>query len=123
MSRKRGKKIGKSILGQKSGTLKLRAPTPEEIDEIKKELEEEQRAEEKDAELEESGEKMLPKIPTPTDKEPEHGSKLPVSPKDIEQAIKQEEKLKEKEIKAKELRDKRLKKGKKVRVDIKEIQS
>ena len=114
---RKGKKIGHSIIGRKSGGLKLRPPTPEEIDEIKKELEAEKRAGEKDKELEESGETKLPKLPMPSGTiEPKHNQKLPTSLADVDKAMKREG------IEVKEVPDKRLKKKKKTRIDIKEIQ-
>lgn len=114
----RGKKIGKSILGQKGRGLKLRPPTPEEIEELKRESAEEKRAEEKDKELEKSGETKLPRLPMPSDViEPEHKQKLPISLADIEKTMEKEGI----EIAEREAPDRRLKEKKKVRFGIKEL--
>lgn len=112
MSRRKGKRIGKSVLGKTSAKYR-EAPTPEELEEIREQLRE-QKEEEKAEKLKgkEALKETMPEIPG----EPNHKPKL-IGLNDIDKALKKEGV----EIEAKEVKDKRLKKKRKVRVDIKEI--
>lgn len=117
----KGKKIGKSIIGKKRSSAYIKPPTLEELNELKEQMreeKEEQEAERKDKQLEKTGETKLPKLPFFGDKsEKQYGTKLPISPEEVQRAIKRD-----KEIEVMELKDKRLKKKKKTRIDIEEIQ-
>jgi hypothetical protein len=118
----KGKKIGKSVIGKKRSSAHIKPPTLEELNELKEQMreeKEEQEAERKDRQLEKSGATRLPNLPFVSDKtEKQYGTKLPVSPEEVQRAIKRD-----KEIEASEVKDKRLKKKKKTRIDIKEVES
>lgn len=114
MNGKKGKKIGSSVLGKKPST-HIRPPTLEELEEAKEHLRE-QREEERARKLEQKEEKKLPGS-VPSETEPEHKPEL-IGLKQIDEALKKEGI----DVEVKELPDKRLKRKKKTRIDVKEIE-